>query len=107
MEHQVDSNTELLKNGDGTQKVVQYDGDGNVITEIDELGRRITRTFDEDGNRTSETDDLGNTTTHAYGEQGLETIRTDAEGKAPERRNADRGRMPAGVLPGGATTTSR
>src|SRR3546814_12222854 len=54
MEHQVDSNTELLKNGDGTQKVVQYDGDGNVITAIDELGRRITRTFDEDGNRPSE-----------------------------------------------------
>ena len=78
--HDVGASTEQVRNPDGSQTIVQYDADGNVVLEIDELGRRTERSFDDDGNLLTEEDGEGRVTTFTWDEDGNETSRTDGLG---------------------------
>ena len=65
-DHDLENRREVITNRLGHTRVLEYDGRGNVVREVDEVGAVTVRTFDGRDNLLSETDPLGRTTTFTY-----------------------------------------
>jgi YD repeat-containing protein len=79
-EHDLNNNTQVIRDRLGNPTTYEYDDRGNILTEIDALGNVTERTYDEDNNMLSETDPLGNTTTSTYDTEDNKLTETDPLG---------------------------
>ena len=76
LDHNLDARREVVTNRLGFVRVMEYDGRGNVVREVDEAGAATLRTFDGRDNLLTETNPLGHTTTYAYSpDQAVQSIR--------------------------------
>ncbi|MCS7469110.1 putative Ig domain-containing protein [Stieleria sp. ICT_E10.1] len=97
------SMTKLLADGTELTTTMQYDSDGNLIIEIDPLGRQTLTTFDSFGNVLTTTDPLGNTTINAYDASGNLLSITDPVGQVTSFTYDVTGNPLTMSLPGGNT----
>ncbi|MCB1055581.1 MAG: hypothetical protein KDD11_08730 [Acidobacteria bacterium] len=97
---------EILTNRLGASRIVEYDGRGNVVREVDETGAVTVRSFDSDDNVVSETDPMGRTTLSTYGPGHALLSVKDASGAETTLSYDSSGRVATTQDPRGATTTA-
>ena len=67
-DHNIDKNTEVVKDKNGNIYTYHYDDYGNLMKQIDPLGNVIENKFDENNNLISTIDQLGNIKKYGYDE---------------------------------------
>ncbi len=93
IEHQLDSNSQIITDARGFKTTYTYDDYGNVTKEADALGNIITRAYDTNYNKLSETDANGNTTIWTYDDKHNKLSETNALGQTATYVYDSRGQL--------------
>ncbi|MCI0397129.1 MAG: DUF6531 domain-containing protein [Chloroflexi bacterium] len=89
----------------GNPTIQEFDGQGNLVREIDALGHETTYTYDAAGNQLTKTDPLGHTETRAFDERGNVLSVTDPLGNTTAWTYGDRNQVLTQTDANGNTTT--
>ncbi|MCP3958903.1 MAG: hypothetical protein GY719_13710 [bacterium] len=104
--HDLASRQEVVTNRLGHSRLLEYDARGNVVREVDEMGKETVRTFDGRDNLLSERDPLGRTTTFTYSAEDDLLSQKDPLGNETTFTYNGRGQLLTVTDPRGGVTTS-
>jgi len=91
--HQLEQNTEQVKDRLGRVTTYTYDDYGNITKEVDALGHITTRTFNDRYDQLSETDALGHTITWTYDDKHNKLTETNHLGQMTSYSYDSNGKM--------------
>jgi RHS repeat-associated protein/uncharacterized repeat protein (TIGR01451 family) len=102
----VGTRQEVITDRLGRARVLEYDGNGNVVRETDADGQVTTRTFDSRGNKTGETNALGQTWLWTYDARDNKLSETDPLGNVKRWTYNARGQVLTYTDPAGRVSRS-
>ena len=105
-DHDLENRREIVTNRLGASRVLEYDARGNVVRELDELGKETLRVFDSRDNLLSETDPLGRKTEYTYSSSNDLLTRKDPLGNETAYTYNSRGQVLTVTNPRGNATTN-